>query len=58
MAVGEPGVIDVIDVNSMRAMKVVMTQEVAHALALDRKKNKVHAFLPQSHQTALFHDSV
>ena len=58
VAVGEPGVIDVIDVTTMRREEVVTTEKGAHTLALDRKRNKVYAFLPQSHRAAVFQDSV
>ena len=58
VAVGEPGVIDVIDVEPMRREEVVTTEKGAHTLALDRKRNKVYAFLPQSHRAAVFQGSV
>ena len=57
VAVGDPGVIDVIDVQTMRREEVVTTEAGAHTLALDRKRNKVYAFLPHSHRAAVFHDS-
>jgi DNA-binding beta-propeller fold protein YncE len=57
VAVGDPGVIDVIDVQTMRREEVVTTEAGAHTLALDRKRNKVYAFLPQSHQAAVFHEA-
>src|SRR3974377_612980 len=41
VAVGDPGVIDVIDVETMRRDEVVTTEVGAHTLALDRKRNKV-----------------
>jgi len=56
-AIGDPGVIDVIDVGTMHAVEVVSTEVGAHTLALDRKRNKVYAFLPQSHRTAVFVDA-
>src|SRR5262249_12175098 len=58
VAVGEPGVIDVVDVGTMRRIEVVTTEKGAHTLALDRKRKKVYAFLPQSHRAAVFQDSV
>jgi hypothetical protein len=36
---------------------VVSTEAGAHTLALDRKRRKVYAFLPQSHRTAIFLDA-
>jgi len=58
VAVGDPGVIDVIDIGTMRRAEVVATEAGAHTLALDRKRNKVYAFLPQSHRAAVFHETV
>lgn len=46
VAVGDPGVIDVINIDTMSREEVVRTEAGAHTLALDRKRNKVYAFLP------------
>jgi DNA-binding beta-propeller fold protein YncE len=58
VAVGDPGVIDVVDIGTMRREQVVSTEAGAHTLALDRKRKKVYAFLPKSHRAAVFVDSV
>jgi DNA-binding beta-propeller fold protein YncE len=58
VAIGDPGVIDVINVETMRREEVVSTEPGAHTLALDRKKNKVYAFLPNSHRAAVLHETV
>ena len=57
VAVGDPGVIDVIDIGAMRRTEVVPTEAGAHTLALDRKRSKVYAFLPRSHRAAIFVDA-
>ena len=57
VAIGDPGVIDVIDITKMRRLEVVPTEAGAHTLALDRKRSKVYAFLPQSHRAAVFEDT-
>jgi len=57
VAIGDPGVIDVVDIGTMRRAEVVATETGAHTLALDRKRNKVYAFLPQSHRAAVFHET-
>jgi DNA-binding beta-propeller fold protein YncE len=57
VAVGDPGVIDVVNIGTMRREEVVPTEAGAHTLALDRKRNKVYAFLPQSHRAAVFVDT-
>jgi hypothetical protein len=58
VAIGDPGVIDVIDIERMRTEEVVPTEAGAHTLALDRKRNKVYAFLPQSHRASVFVDTI
>jgi DNA-binding beta-propeller fold protein YncE len=57
VAIGDPGVIDVIDVAAMRRKEVVHTEPGAHTLALDRKRNKLYAFLPRSHRAAVLVDA-
>jgi DNA-binding beta-propeller fold protein YncE len=56
-AIGDPGVIDVIDIAAMRRTEVMPTEPGAHTLALDRKRNKIYAFLPRSHRAAVFVDA-
>ena len=56
VAIGDPGVIDVIDIAAMRREEVVTTESGAHTLALDRTRNKLYAFLPRSHRAAVFVD--
>jgi DNA-binding beta-propeller fold protein YncE len=56
VAIGDPGVIDVIDIETMRRKEAVPTESGAHTLALDRKRSKVYAFLPRSHRAAVFVD--
>src|SRR5262245_16607417 len=57
VAIGDPGVIDVINIGTMRCDEVVPTEGGADTLALDRKRSKVYSFLPQSHRAAVFVDT-
>jgi DNA-binding beta-propeller fold protein YncE len=57
VAIGNPGVIDVIDIGAMRRLEVVPTEAGAHTLAIDRKRRKIYAFLPRSHRAAVFVDA-
>lgn len=57
VAIGDPGVIDVIDTARMRRIETVATESGAHTLALDRNRQKMFAFLPGSHRAAVFHDA-
>jgi DNA-binding beta-propeller fold protein YncE len=58
VAVGDPGVIDVVDIGTMRCEEMVPTEAGAHTLALDRRRSKVYAFLPRSHRAAVFVDTI
>ena len=57
VAIGEPGVIDVVDIREMRKVESVDTEQGAHTIALDRKRNRVFAFLPDTHRAAVLHES-
>ena len=57
VAIGDPGVIDVIDIGTTRCEEVVPTEAGAHTLALDRNRSKIYSFLPQSHRAAVFVDT-
>ncbi len=57
VAIGDPGVIDVINVATMRRTEVIPTETGAHTLALDRKRHKIYSFLPLSHRAAVFEDT-
>jgi DNA-binding beta-propeller fold protein YncE len=57
VAIGDPGVIDVIDIGTMRREEVVPTEAGAHTLAIDRNRSKIYSFLPQSHRAAVFVDT-
>ena len=54
VAVGDPGVIDVFDTVTMRAMGTVVTEKGAHTLALAPAGDQVYAFLPETHRAAIY----
>jgi YVTN family beta-propeller protein len=56
IAVGNPGVIDVFDTHQIRLLERVNTEAGAHTLGFDPVQNKVYAFLPQTHQAAVYVD--
>ena len=56
VAVGEPGVIDVIDTDAMKWVETVPTEPGAHTTALDPRRRKLYAFLPRTHRAAVFVD--
>jgi DNA-binding beta-propeller fold protein YncE len=56
VAIGDPGVIDVLDVAGWKRLEVVTTERGAHTIALDATAHRVYAFLPDSHRAMVFHD--
>jgi DNA-binding beta-propeller fold protein YncE len=57
VAIGDPGVIDVFDTDRMERVEVVPTERGAHTIALDEDREKVYAFLPETHRAAVFVES-
>jgi len=56
VAVGDPGVIDLFDTDTLERLEVVPTGKGAHTLGFDARRNKVLAFLPETHSAAVFVD--
>src|SRR5256886_14018214 len=54
VAVGEPGVIDVIDAGNCQRMATVKTEPGAHTIGFDAARNTAFAFRPQSHSAAVY----
>jgi len=56
VAIGEPGMIDVFDTDTMKLSQTVKTEPGAHTIAYNSETNKVYAFTPASHQAAIYQD--
>jgi DNA-binding beta-propeller fold protein YncE len=56
VAIGDPGVIDVFDTNTLRRSEVVVTEKGAHTIGFDTDRHKVYVFLPQTHRAAVHID--
>jgi DNA-binding beta-propeller fold protein YncE len=54
VAIGRPGVIDVIDTDAMVRVAQVTTEEGAHTTAFDRGRQRLYVFLPQSCRAAVY----
>ncbi len=57
VAVGDPGVIDLFETDSLQRINVIATGKGAHTLAFDETRNKVYAFLPEMHAAQVFVDA-
>jgi DNA-binding beta-propeller fold protein YncE len=58
VAIGDPGLIDVIDVAAWRRVEAVVTEPGAHTLALDESAHRIYAFLPRSHRASVIQDAM
>lgn len=56
VAVGDPGVIDVLDVDRWHRVETVVTEPGAHTIAFDRERDRVYAFLPNTHRATVYQD--
>lgn len=56
VAIGDPGVIDVFDADTMERIETAQTEQGAHTIAFDSDRDKVYAFLPQTHRAAVYVD--
>jgi DNA-binding beta-propeller fold protein YncE len=57
VAVGDPGVIDVFETETLTRLETVTTEKGAHTLAFDAACNKIYAFLPQTQRAQVFTDA-
>ncbi len=56
VAVGEPGVIDVFDTDTMKLVQAVKTEPGAHTIAYNPEMDRVYAFMPASHRATIYQD--
>ena len=56
VTIGDPGVIDVFDTETMRRLESVPTERGAHTIGFDAVRNTVYAFLPETHRAAVYLD--
>jgi len=54
VAIGDPGVIDVLDTVTLKRLASVPTEKGAHTLAFASAGNRVYAFLPETHRAAVY----
>jgi DNA-binding beta-propeller fold protein YncE len=56
VAVGDPGVIDIFDTETMQCLGSVPTEKGAHTLAFLPAEDRVLAFLPGTHRAAIYQE--
>src|SRR5947209_16663175 len=56
VAIGDPGMIDVFDTDTLKLVQTVKTEQGTHTIAYSLETGKVYAFTPASHQAAVYKD--
>ena len=56
VAIGDPGVIEVLETTPLRRREIVVTERGAHTLAFDPSREALYAFLPDTHRAAVYRD--
>jgi DNA-binding beta-propeller fold protein YncE len=56
VAIGDPGVIEVLETAPLRRREVVATERGAHTLAFDPSSETLYALLPETHRAAVYRD--
>jgi DNA-binding beta-propeller fold protein YncE len=56
VAIGDSGVIEVFDTDTLEHIETVLTEKGAHTIGFDPDRHKVYAFLPQTHCAAVYRD--
>lgn len=54
VAIGDPGVIDVFDIRTMRRVESVPTEPGAHTIGFDAARDTVYALLPDTHRAGVY----
>jgi DNA-binding beta-propeller fold protein YncE len=57
VAIGNPGVIDVLDTRTLTVVQQVTTEEGAHTTAFDSLRRRLYVFLPATAQAAVFDEA-
>jgi DNA-binding beta-propeller fold protein YncE len=57
VAIGDPGVIEVFESETLGRLEIVQTEKGAHTLAFDPTRNTVYAFLSETHRAAIYSDA-
>lgn len=57
VSVGDPGLIQVFDTDTMTPIQTVITELGTHTIGFSQTRNKVYAFMPSTHRATVYLDS-
>jgi DNA-binding beta-propeller fold protein YncE len=58
VAIGKPGLIEVVDTGALQVVEQVETEDGAHTTAFDPVRQQLYVFLPRSCRTAVYQESL
>ncbi len=56
VTIGDPGVFEVFDTNTLNLIQTVKTEPETHTIAFNPDTNKVYAFTPETHRASVYDD--
>jgi hypothetical protein len=56
VAIGDPGLVEVFDTERLKRIETIQTEPGAHTIGFDAERNKLYAFLPETHRAAVYAD--
>ena len=56
VAIGDPGVIDVLEVRTLSVVEQVTSEQGAHTTAFDSRRQRLYVFLPKTCQAAVYEE--
>jgi len=57
VAIGQPGVLDVVDTKEMVLVQEIVTEAGAHTTAFDQARQRLYLFLPRSRQAVVYEEN-
>jgi DNA-binding beta-propeller fold protein YncE len=57
VAIGQPGVVDVLDAHALAVVEKISTEKRAHTTAFDSQRQRLYVFLPESSRTAVYEET-
>ena len=57
VAIGDPGLIEVFDIDRFERVDVVVTEPGAHTIGLHAERHRIYALMPRTHRAAVFRDA-
>ena len=57
VAIGDPGLIEVFDIDRFERVDQVVTEPGAHTIGIHAERHRIYALMPLTHRAAVFRDA-